>query len=1625
MLIGAVGLTAGGAVGCAQERAPINRVQPNALSKSFFVGDRLQDPSDDPEFWTQGTLVDVGYGASQDGLFTSTYAQPASRMKWVIQEDLLVGRLTYERIKDTDGKGAGKATNDGVIVVAYPILGHFDIRRDYNPTTGEESNVIVENQNDRPWYEREYMRVDWSRNLNVDSYELDTLSMVGIYGGVTYESLAYYVNDPTSEDAPHFDPESGYFDVTNKAFATPQIIDLSHLGWGIDKFPACWLDPDFAGGTAPSANCNPVELTIRQSFRRVVDKDYEPADWDGHRFKAYGAFTDDRHGYARNYGMSDQKWHRFISRYNIWQRSHFYADPENMTGAVECFTPTTTPPDGNPHRDVNKDGTEDECQTFNDAGEVTGFPAGAGARCDTFAQKCTLPYRNRTPAPQVWYYTDKSNREFFDGTEWATHEWDVALRVAVQSAKYAECITTFDPNADDVAKKTSCSQQYPIYFGQQDQNFDAIQLSREVDDCRLGKGDYAGKDCNALADELGAQRGYDPGVIAVAKMPEMVVLCHSPVEHNDPAACGEKRLPKDVTQAMCEQARKDMLATDEPSDDLSDLAAACSNALTVRMGDLRYHQVNVMTAPQTPSPWGIMTDTEDPLTGEKIAGSINVWSHVNDLFSQGVIDTVRYLKGELTTEEVTEGTFVKNWAQASESAAQNGVMPGMTEDEVNERIANFAGMDPKEIKKIQLDKAARGVGPSAAVQAVRKELRATKADVLAPSSNRAMYDARRKHAVGSEFEAKLASAPMMQQFAGIERLPGQMAMEVASPLRGGNASVQRDLRHMKEVALAERGACIMYEAAAPLATAGLADELERKFEKFNPDDTEAKQMERAERMRKYIAQRAHYAVIIHEMGHSIGLRHNFVSSSDAFGFRPQYWQLRTKDGSIAKKECTGVTDGEDCVGPRYFDPVTKNERDNMVWMFMQSSVMDYAGETTQDLLGLGAYDFAATRMFYGESVAVFDDPKFSSKKSLGKAVLDKMDQFGGLLGIQYTTNGQQVVHYSKLQDAWNLIQNCQPIADPTVFKPKSWNDERDGAWSPLLDGLLVRSTDTNGDGTIDETDQYTRCSTQPVDYVQWQAMGPEPKSTDDFSARPKSVDASNRTRVPYGFATDRWADLGNIAVYRHDNGADPYEQFSFFITQQEVGHIFDNYRRNRNSFSVRNAANRILGRYSEKMRDGAKGLALLRNIYTEFALEIGDSPESWWADIVVDPSFRDVILASGVVFDHFTRQMARPEPGPYYLPCELNPNNKHLCPANDGTQVLRSKIDTYFNADAVATQVIIPNGATGFYENVGIGGKPLGNALAADKGEYDSEYTINAGSYYDKVYTSMLMTESVDNFISDSRKDFLDSRYRATSLADLFPEGYRRWLANNLTGDDYIKGPRVTANGVKPLIEADKFAKDPMGWTSWWKKSGPEVCFPANGTTVCSRYGEDGNPFNANAPQTMAIDGQVGWEQQKFLIAWTLMYLPENAKQEWLNMLNIWERTEDTDPVFQNRIEFHDPNGKVFVAKTFGTETIFGKTVQIGVGARILEFANQLLSQAYETTTVTNNGVTWYVPVIDPATGAPRVKKMYADDTDGKTACSENAFCVQLQGYTEIPFFMRQALQAYGLADPSMKGLYE
>ena len=197
------GVTAMLVFGCAESRPPINRVQANALDKSFFVGPNLSDPSDDPEFYFGTRIIDEPYGLGQ-GFWMFQSIGSLARIKWDIEETLLIARLTYERISNSDYHGS-QTSNSGQIVAEFTIQSHFDIKNDYNTQTGEQLNVIVENTTDRPWYERQYFRVDWSKNLVTDAYDFDLFALGSAIDGLKYDPGSYYVQDPSDPNAPVFE----------------------------------------------------------------------------------------------------------------------------------------------------------------------------------------------------------------------------------------------------------------------------------------------------------------------------------------------------------------------------------------------------------------------------------------------------------------------------------------------------------------------------------------------------------------------------------------------------------------------------------------------------------------------------------------------------------------------------------------------------------------------------------------------------------------------------------------------------------------------------------------------------------------------------------------------------------------------------------------------------------------------------------------------------------------------------------------------------------------------------------------------------------------------------------------------------------------------------------------------------------------------------------------------------------------------------------------------------------------------------------------------------------------------------------------------------------------------------
>jgi len=119
------------------------------------------------------------------------------------------------------------------------------------------------------------------------------------------------------------------------------------------------------------------------------------------------------------------------------------------------------------------------------------------------------------------------------------------------------------------------------------------------------------------------------------------------------------------------------------------------------------------------------------------------------------------------------------------------------------------------------------------------------------------------------------------------------------------------------------------------------------------------------KLQEYAAQFIHHGVLAHELGHSLGQRHNFTASADAINYQDHYWDVRGRGHAAG-------------IRPRYeylADPAdgqyeSQEELDGRVEEFTYSSVMDYKG-LNEDAHGIGRYDMQFIKNGYVGMVEAF------------------------------------------------------------------------------------------------------------------------------------------------------------------------------------------------------------------------------------------------------------------------------------------------------------------------------------------------------------------------------------------------------------------------------------------------------------------------------------------------------------------------------------------------------------------------------------------------------------------------------------------------------------------------------
>lgn len=265
---------------CAQDVGDIDRTQPDLVKKSDLL---------EGEWYVRQTVADV---PATSRTWFEGFTFGTEKVVWQVTSDELIAYRSYELnpgaetdvdIRDNNVFSNSQTTanpTDDEIYYGEPILrfpvSHVDIQRQYSSSTLEETNVISENTSDRPWYEREYIRVDWGAS-NQNGYDF-----WGI-GGLPTSGTANYVSEGANPElATRFEYDDDgalqYFDVNHRLYLTPDIFSCIYLRYGIGI-----------------GECQGHEMGLAMSVMRVDDDSYEPLIYDDRDMARYGYFRTERY----------------------------------------------------------------------------------------------------------------------------------------------------------------------------------------------------------------------------------------------------------------------------------------------------------------------------------------------------------------------------------------------------------------------------------------------------------------------------------------------------------------------------------------------------------------------------------------------------------------------------------------------------------------------------------------------------------------------------------------------------------------------------------------------------------------------------------------------------------------------------------------------------------------------------------------------------------------------------------------------------------------------------------------------------------------------------------------------------------------------------------------------------------------------------------------------------------------------------------------------------------------------------------------------------------------------------------------------------------------------------------
>lgn len=1198
---------------CASEQPEVDRVQTNLVEKAIFEG----------EWWFSSTIIDATYDASYVATlagasspfsgsmsadlgvdynrlgayaFTPVGSLPIGRIRWVIDEDFLYAFRTYEL---TSGGNEDGRSSDfrGQPLAVFAIEDHVDIQQDYNAVTGEESNVRSENTEDQRWYERQFMRVDWSENL-ITEFASNSAQDNQLFDSFKRTSTSFFVQDETHEELPEDyrpqfvrvseDPDyrfAGEWDGLEPGDDPVHYMSfVTREAW--DPGPSCGL-------------CSSIGTTTRHAFLRVPPQhEYAVETATNREYERFGIIRARQPTYIR--GGEDTSIHRVHCETDADCGVGGYCDTERSicSGGLTAdrgetdflsfrmsrhslYSSSLT--DQTCVSDWECNGRFDSCDDASDEEMCQeGLAEREGSRCDPVAQRCTIPIRNR-PTRAVQFTLTKHFPPYLVRRAFeAVGQWNAALMRGQRAVTGRLATDQFSCDKDD-------------------------------DDCDCPDGEICTSDLKRTArvecqdedptkychcDSPEATRGLCPDRYDPFESPEQARERGVPNPYEcyveGPADVEAPTAYTDYDQESSYEYRfvgEECLLTLASNRCDLDTSASCQE-----LGDIRFQFLNWIDRGAV-SFGGVSIPLSDPHSGELIVANAAVTAETFESVATTASQFLPVLNGDSSEDAYFSGENVRGYF------ARLG------------RVEHPIPAVPASGDGTEITDPSRPLGNETDLLedlAARFERVMPKAERLRGQDGRA--------AVLSGRAARLRKTPVGASVAATLSDAVQEVRDMSSPvspLGPGASGNQIEFERPLDQVMADRKrlsamSANFYDVVRPAL-------FESQYWGYWAD----RFADRSSKEASIRLQQAVFtAIMAHEVGHSLGLEHNFAGSLDRNNYHDAYFKLARQVPLPWYREFDQAEFGGDeddlvhgAEALRYGEALKEAREQRQeagAGNVMSSSVMDYPGDLS-DLAGVGHYDRAAVLFSYFNTVEAFEtgDPTVDPESD--------GDQRASLFRLTWSDTYRR-----ELWSYYRGGQACNESADCPFSTGKAM-----AVYQPLTQRCVTNPRDLGQAGACDGQDNCV-CSNYLDDFQAYQAG----------TAYRSQFDSPEWAPVEYLYCDDSRANDLSWCT-RNDAGESFQEVVQNYRTRW-------NYRYPREYFRNFRQAGPRMG-YSRMMVPDA--VKIYQHLFFRANFEAGFSRTFRRPEPLL---FGDQVLASVDAFNWLTELLSAPDVGTYALDEDAN-----------------------------------------------------------------------------------------------------------------------------------------------------------------------------------------------------------------------------------------------------------------------------------------------------------------------------------------------------------------------------------